>query len=85
MAEQVAVGKWMIRNRFYTSPVINQWGIIYFGSKPDNRIINILKGFENQLPPVSQHYLSSILVIYIEYLVASSIWHYIQITTSGDG
>jgi hypothetical protein len=53
--EHVAVGKWSIRNRFYTSPIINKWGIIYFGSKPDNRIIHILQDFEHQLPPVSFH------------------------------
>lgn len=53
VAEHVAVGKWTIRNRFYTSPTINKWGMIYFGPKPDNEIINILQEFENQLPSVS--------------------------------
>lgn len=51
--EHVAVGKWTIRNRFYTSSTINKWGIIYFGSKPDQRIIPILQEFEHQLPSVS--------------------------------
>ncbi|CAF3771180.1 unnamed protein product [Rotaria sp. Silwood1] len=50
VAEHVAVGKWSIRNRFYTSPIINQWGMIYFGPKPDQNIINILTDFQNQLP-----------------------------------
>jgi hypothetical protein len=54
VVENVAVGKWTIRNRFITSPIINQWGIIYFGSKrPDQGTINILKEFETELPSVS--------------------------------
>ena len=58
IAEHVAVGKWAIRNRFYARPTINKWGIIYFGPKPDNRIISILKEFENQFPSVSHLFLS---------------------------
>ncbi len=57
VAERVAVGKWAIRNRFHNTPTINKWGIIYFGSKPDQRIISILQEFENQFPSVSHHYL----------------------------
>jgi hypothetical protein len=53
VAERVAIGKWAIRNRFYARPTINQWGIIYFGPKPDGRIIPILQEFENQFPSVS--------------------------------
>lgn len=59
--EQIAIGKWTIRNRFYTSPPINKWGIIYFGPKPDNNIIPILEEFESQLPSVSYHYISFLL------------------------
>ncbi|CAF1114885.1 unnamed protein product [Adineta ricciae] len=53
VAEYVAVGKWAIRNRFYHSPVINKWGMLYFGPKPQNQIISILQEFENQLPQLS--------------------------------
>ena len=55
VVEHVAVGKWTIRNRFCTSPAVNRWGMIYFGPRPQNEIIDILRGFENQLPPVSFH------------------------------
>ncbi len=79
VAERVAIGKWAIRNRFYASPIINQWGIIYFGSKPDKRIISILQEFENELPSVSHQRPLFILMIYIEHLANSSIWYHIQI------
>ena len=55
IAENVTVGKWTIRNRFYNSPPINQWGMIYFGPKPDSNIISLLKQFENDLPSVSRN------------------------------
>lgn len=66
-AEEVAVGKWTIRNRFFASPPINKWGIIYFGPKPDNNIILILQEFENQLPSVNYYHFSLILMSCIEY------------------
>ncbi|UJR07552.1 hypothetical protein I4U23_011840 [Adineta vaga] len=52
VAEHVAVGKWSIRNRFYTSPVINRWGMIYFGPNPQGSIGQTLQEFQNQLPPL---------------------------------
>lgn len=52
VVEHVAVGKWAIRNRFYTSPPVNRWGMLYFGPNPQNHIVGILNEFQNQLPPV---------------------------------
>ena len=52
VVENVTVGKWTIRNRFYQSPPIDRWGMIYFGPKPDSQIIPLLQQFENQLPSV---------------------------------
>ncbi|CAF3078686.1 unnamed protein product, partial [Rotaria sp. Silwood2] len=48
--EHVNVGKWRISNRFYTTPDINNWGIIYFGYTPDQQVDGILKQFVSQLP-----------------------------------
>ncbi|CAF1077709.1 unnamed protein product [Rotaria sordida] len=56
VAEDVAVGKWSIRNRFYNSPMINQWGMIYFGPKLDKYIIDILTDFQNQLPQLTAEF-----------------------------
>ncbi len=50
--ERVNFGKWTIRNRFFTTRDINKWGMIYFGSKPTENVIQTLKDFENRLPPV---------------------------------
>ncbi|CAF3616556.1 unnamed protein product [Rotaria sp. Silwood1] len=56
VVEHVAFGKWKIRNQFRSTSVINKWGMIYFGSKPDNNIIGILKNFEKQLPSLLMRY-----------------------------
>lgn len=50
------MGKWKIRNQFYSAPIINKWGMIYFGSKPNKYIIDILKSFEQQLPSVRKRF-----------------------------
>ncbi|CAF5151124.1 unnamed protein product, partial [Rotaria sp. Silwood1] len=46
VVEHVSLGKWKIRNQFCSTPIINKWGMVYFGSKPDKNIIDILKKFE---------------------------------------
>ncbi|CAF3351794.1 unnamed protein product [Rotaria sp. Silwood1] len=56
VTERVNFGKWTIRNRFYTTRDINKWGMIYFGSKPNENIIQALKDFETRLPPLLQRY-----------------------------
>ncbi|CAF3366395.1 unnamed protein product [Rotaria socialis] len=56
IAERVSFGKWTIRNRFYTTRDITKWGMIYFGSKPNENIIESLKDFETRLPPLLQRY-----------------------------
>ncbi|CAF1174819.1 unnamed protein product [Rotaria sordida] len=56
ITERVNFGKWTIRNRFYTTRDINKWGMIYFGSKPNENIIQTLKDFETRLPPLLQRY-----------------------------
>ncbi|CAF3880586.1 unnamed protein product, partial [Rotaria magnacalcarata] len=56
IAERVSFGKWTIRNRFYTTRDITKWGMIYFGSKPNENIIESLKDFEARLPPLLQRY-----------------------------
>ncbi|CAF1024442.1 unnamed protein product [Rotaria sp. Silwood1] len=48
--EHVNVGKWRIRNWFYTAPDIHNWGLIYFGCQPNQRIHDILNAFSRQLP-----------------------------------
>jgi hypothetical protein len=79
VAEQVSVGRWTIRNRFYATPTIKIWGMIYFGPKPDNRISLILQQFKQQLPPVSNHIVFSILMAsiyrYFLSLDISKIWY----------
>lgn len=62
VTERVNFGKWTIRNRFYTTRDITKWGMIYFGSKPNENIIPTLKDFENRLPPVK--YLSFLLSVF---------------------
>ena len=52
ITERVNFGKWSIRNRFFTTRDINKWGMIYFGSKPTDHVIGVLKEFENRLPLV---------------------------------
>ena len=53
--ERVNFGKWTIRNRFYTTRDVSKWGMIYFGSKPTENVIQTLKDFENRLPPVNNN------------------------------
>lgn len=53
VAERVNFGKWTIRNRFYTTRDVNKWGMLYFGSKPTDDVIQTLKDFETRLPPVT--------------------------------
>lgn len=52
VAESVSVGKWSIRNRFYSTPPINKWAIVHFGPRPNDRILPILQEFEGELPNV---------------------------------
>ena len=88
VAEHVAVGKWAIRNRFYHSPAINKWGILYFGPKPQNQIISILQEFESQLPQVSVNEATSSDQIQISfpYITAiSTVWCSIQLETDDYG
>ncbi len=54
ITERVNFGKWTIRNRFFTTRDINKWGMIYFGSKPNENVIETLKDFENRLPSVNK-------------------------------
>lgn len=56
VAERVNVGKWTIRNRFFTTRDVNKWGMIYFGSKPNDSIVNNLKEFEIGLPKFLRRY-----------------------------
>ncbi|CAF4612546.1 unnamed protein product, partial [Rotaria sp. Silwood2] len=56
VVENVAFGKWKIGNQFCSTSVINKWGMIYFGTKPDANIIEILKKFEQQLPSLLRRY-----------------------------
>jgi hypothetical protein len=65
--ERVNFGKWTIRNRFFTTRDVNKWGMIYFGSKPTENIVQTLQSFENRLPPVKKflfdiEYLSLIIL-----------------------
>ncbi|CAF4770617.1 unnamed protein product, partial [Rotaria sp. Silwood2] len=50
VVEQVSLGKWKIRHQFCSTSDINKWGMVYFGAKPDQYIMDILKNFEKQLP-----------------------------------
>ena len=52
ITERVNCGKWVIRNRFVTTRDIKAWAMVYFGSKPDQGVIDVLKEFENRLPQV---------------------------------
>ena len=52
--EHVAVGKWRINNRFYNTPEISSWGMIYIGSQPNPEINGILNAFAQQLPEVRE-------------------------------
>ena len=51
--EHVQFGKWKLQNWFYETPVINSWGIIYFGDTPHGDVYGILQEFQNQLPQVT--------------------------------
>jgi hypothetical protein len=62
IAERVNFGKWTIRNRFYTTRDINKWGMVYFGSKPNENVIQTLKDFETHLPPVKTSYFYLIFI-----------------------
>ncbi|CAF4325858.1 unnamed protein product, partial [Rotaria sp. Silwood2] len=53
IVEYVTFGKWIIRNQFCSTSVINKWDMIYFGTKPDANIIEILKISEQQLPSIT--------------------------------
>ena len=59
VTERVNFGKWTIRNRFFTTRDITKWGMIYFGSKPTDSVIQTLKDFETRLPPVRNFCLCS--------------------------
>ncbi|CAF0793711.1 unnamed protein product [Adineta steineri] len=52
VAEEVSIGKWTIRNRFYATSTMNKWGIIYFGPELVSNIVRILEQFESQLHPL---------------------------------
>ena len=56
--EQVRFGKWNIRNQFCSTPEINKWGMLYFSPQLNQHIIGILKKFEEELPSVSEKFLS---------------------------
>ncbi|CAF2767340.1 unnamed protein product [Rotaria sp. Silwood2] len=56
VVEQVSLGKWKIRHQFCSTSNINKWGMVYFGAKPDQYIMDILKNFEKQLPLLLQKY-----------------------------
>jgi hypothetical protein len=76
VTERVNFGKWVIRNRFFTTRDITKWGMIYFGPKPNDSIVGNLKVFENGLPNVctvwqcSERYSSC-----LRALVAPSLWN----------
>lgn len=65
ITERVNFGKWTIRNRFYTTRDINKWGMIYFGSKPTENVIQTLKDFENRLPAVKNLFFSLVDQTYL--------------------
>ncbi|CAF1041399.1 unnamed protein product [Rotaria sordida] len=48
--EHVNVGRWKIRNWFYTTPEIHNWGLIYIGYQHNQKIDDILNEFSRQLP-----------------------------------
>lgn len=77
IAERVNFGKWTIRNRFYTTRDINKWGMIYFGSKPDETIIKMLKEFQTGLPPVNIIFeiLFSAKTKFSSYLAITTLWY----------
>ena len=86
VAENVTVGKWSIRNRFSTSPIIDKWGMIYFSSvKPNQGIISILQEFERELPSVSYILIFCQSNYHIESLDIISIRNYVQIESSDNG
>jgi hypothetical protein len=60
ITERVNCGKWVIRNRFFTTRDIKAWAMVYFGSKPDQGVVDVLKEFENRLPQVSSLLLVSL-------------------------
>ena len=74
VVEHVTVGKWTIRNRFYQSPPIDRWGMIYFGPKPDPGIISLLREFETKLPSVNLDICISCFILFL-LLVLCSIWN----------
>lgn len=81
VAERVNVGKWTIRNRFFTTRDVNKWGMIYFGSKPNDHVIGVLKEFENRLPQVRQENFSLPTNFFFSSVIAT-IWYLIQIKTN---
>ena len=81
VTERVNLGKWVIRNRFYTTRDINKWGMIYFGPKPNENIIHTLKEFETGLPKVrsTRHFSSgSALIVLFFAPAAPPLWNHRQ-------
>ncbi|CAF1269422.1 unnamed protein product, partial [Didymodactylos carnosus] len=51
VVEQVNIGKWTIRNHFYTVPDIQRWAVLHFADEqPNEVVINVLEEFSNDLP-----------------------------------
>ena len=75
VTERVSFGKWTIRNRFCTTRDINKWGMVYFGSKPNDSIIQTLKDFENRLPPVRIFRLEKTIDFHF-FIVITTLWYY---------
>ncbi|CAF1399761.1 unnamed protein product, partial [Didymodactylos carnosus] len=43
VVEHVSIGKWAIRDHFYTVPDIQKWAVLYFADeKPNEVVINVL-------------------------------------------
>ena len=77
VAERVNFGKWTIRNRFYTTRDVNKWGMLYFGSKPTDDVIQTLKDFETRLPPVTVNsQLNKNFTSFFYSLVITTLWYH---------
>ncbi len=71
--ERVRFGKWRVQNWFYETPIINSWGIIYFGDRPNREINDNLNSFQNQLPQVNFNCFSNEYFLYnSEFLFSAS-------------
>jgi hypothetical protein len=75
ITERVNFGKWTIRNRFYTTWDINKWGMIYFGSKPNEIVIQTLKDFETRLPSVKNFIFQNKTKFCFAFLVITTLWY----------